>query len=302
MKRINHILIALCLLTPGLGLRGDDEIVKPVNKLLYMYKFYYLPFSIDFREGKSINDIIPLIQDPETGERRLIKAEELQKLDMEWGLLKDPIRKKSLFLNTKVGLNASVRISSHLVSHRVNISRTAFDSLDLNQKIIVKEQLKGKPADVQANFKQRMFLKSLLGPEDEDRFAFFVVSASWCESCREYRVLFENYFRTFLPENVNIHSLVVEDTREQIFEHPFLRELFPNPKKYSHNSIPRFIAVEKINGEQHILEEGEALEALYTRFFKERIGYLDKKATLFLKARKKSYPSIRELASPAGRE
>jgi len=278
--------------------RGDESPTRPVNKLLYMYRFYYLPFSVDFREGKTLNDILPVIDDSETGEKRLIKADELQKLDEEWSALKEPFRKKSLFLNTPVPPNSTVRISSHLVSHRTMLSRNAFDSLNLNERILVKQTLKGKPPEVQANYKQLLFLKSLLGKEDDGKFNLFIVSASWCESCREYRVMFESYFRTFLPEMVNVHSLLIDDSKEQIFEHPFLRELFPNELKYSHNSIPRFLVVDSTGGTQMVLEEGEALEALYNRFFKAKRGYLDEKSSLFEKRKGKKAPSIRELASP----
>lgn len=271
----------------------------PVNKLLYMYRYYYLPFSIEFKEGKSVNDILPLIEDQESGNKRLIKADELSALDEEWNEIKKPIQQKSLFLSTKVPLNGSVRISSHLASHRVMITRTALDPLDLNERLLVKRTLEGKPAEVQANYKQLLFLKSFLGNEDQGKFNLFVVSASWCESCKEYRVLLESYFRTFLPEGLNVHSLVVEDAKEQIFEHPFLKELFPNPKKYSHNSIPRFIAIETMDGKPVIFEEGEALAAAYDRFFKEKVGYLDKKVALFAKKRKKPSFTLRRLASPS---
>lgn len=278
--------------------RPEGVVVPPTNKLLYMYRFFYLPFSIDFREGKTQNDILPLIDNPETGEKRLIKADELQKLDEEWTALKEPFRKKSLFLNTQVPLNGSVRISSHLASHRIMISRTAFDTLGLNERILVKQTLKGKPPEVQANYKQLLFLKSLLGPQDSGKYNFFIVSASWCESCREYRLMFEDYFRAFLPEGVNVHSLVIEDTKEQIFEHPLLKELFPNEKKYSHNSIPRFLAIETVNDQQVVREEGDALKELYDRFYAKRRGYLDGKTTLFNVKPVKKPITIRRLASP----
>lgn len=269
-----------------------------MNKLLYMYRFYYLPFSIQFREGKTQNDILPMIEDAQADDLRLIKADELQKLDEEWGSLKDAIRKKSLFLNTPVPLNESVRISSHLASHRVRLSRSAFDSLNLNERIAVIEALKNKPNAVQAQYKQLLFAKSLLNENDVGKFNFIMVAASWCESSREYRVMIENYFRTFLPEQVNIHSLIVDDPKEQIFEHPFLRELFPNEKSYSHQSIPKFLAVDETQGNTVVLEEGEALAALYDRYFKEKRGYLDDKSSLFGLKKSTKPIRIRELASP----
>ena len=107
------------------------------------------------------------------------------------------------------------------------------------------------------------------------------MSASWCESCREYRILLESYLKEFPQSNVTLHSVVIEDEKENIFDSLLLKELFPHPKKYSHDSIPRFLALEFVNGEPRLLEEGDALQAFYERFFKSHQGFLDSQTTLF---------------------
>jgi hypothetical protein len=130
---------------------------------------------------------------------------------------------------------------------------------------------------------------------EEERFNFFIISASWCDSCRQYRVLLETYAKTFPDMGLNLHSVVVEDPKEEIFESTLLKQLFPNAKKYSHNSIPRFLALQTSHGKTQIWEEGEALQELYRRFYKDQRGYLDSRSTLF-----KNVPKPARLgASPA---
>lgn len=262
---------------------GEDRPVRvqKINKLLYMYNFYYLPFSVEFREGRTINDILPFFPGKFAEAGRLLTADELQQLDKEWNLIKDPWKKKSLLLSTQVPVNQSVRISQHMASHRVALSRTAFDTLSITDRIQLADVLKSKSPEVQAAFKQLRFLKSFLSPLEEEKFNFFMVSASWCESCREYRVLLESYFKAFPNPELNLHSLVIDDPREEIFESRILKELFPNPAKYSHDSIPRFLAIESLGGKTVVYEEGEALLELYERYFKQHRGYMDSKSSLF---------------------
>lgn len=261
------------------------------NKLLYMYRFYYLPFSIEFKEGKTNNDILPYVRDANSGALRLIKADELQAVDTEWGNIREPWRSKSLLLTTPVPIGENVRITTRLSSHRIPLNRTALDGFSLNDRIQVGEGLKGKSREEQVELRQYLFLRSFLNKMDDGRFNFFMVSASWCESCREYRLLLEAYFKNFPKEQgLNFHSVVIEDPREEIFEKPILKELFPNPKKYSHESIPRFLALEVVDGKSIVLEEGDALKALYERYFEKHRGYLDKKVRL---------PGQEPLAKPA---
>jgi hypothetical protein len=124
-------------------------------------------------------------------------------------------------------------------------------------------------------------LKSFLQPLEEEKFNLFIVSASWCESCREYRVLLESYLKAFPHPDLNLHSLVIDDPKEEIFDSRLLKELFPNPAKYSHDSIPRFLSIETVAGKTTVLEEGEALAEFYARYLKPHRGYLDGQSTLF---------------------
>jgi thiol-disulfide isomerase/thioredoxin len=258
-----------------------EDPAPPVNKLLYMYDFYYLPFSITWREGRTVNDIIPLITDKPGEPSRLLKAEELQSLDKDWNAIKERWKKRSLLLSTQVDLNQSVHISQRLVSHHIPLSRGPFDTISITDRIQLNDALKTKSPEVQATFKQLRFLKSFLQPLEEEKFNFFIISASWCDSCKEYRILLETYMKTFPSSGLVLHSVVIEDPKEEIFDAKILKELFPHPNKYTHDSIPRFLAIETVQGKTALWEEGEALKELYERFYKEHRGFLDSKTQLF---------------------
>jgi thiol-disulfide isomerase/thioredoxin len=270
---------------------ADTEVFKPVNKLQYLYQLFYLPFEIDFKEGEKVDEIILWIMNEE--KPRVLKASELKKLDGEWAKLREPWVKKSLLLSTPVDLGKSVRISPRLISHKIPIYQGLLDRINLEQRMLLKEELSNKSPEVEANTKQIVFLKSLLNKEDESKFNFFLVSASWCESCKEYRVLFETYAKTFPHPDLTLHSLYIDDPKEQIFEKPLLKSLFPNPKRYSHETIPRFIAMEIKDGKYSVWEEGEALKEVYERYFKEHRGFLKQKVSPFTKTH---YPA-RSLSS-----
>lgn len=280
--RMIATLLALSCLTLNTALAEEDP--KPVNKLLQMYNFYYLPFSITWREGKALNDIIPLISTKPGEPGRLIKAEELETLDKEWNGFKDDWKKRSLLLSTPVALNETVHISQRLVSHHIPLTRAAFDGISITDRIQLNDALKNKSPEVQAAFKQFRFLKSFVQPLEEEKFNFFIVSASWCDSCKEYRVLLETYLKTFPDSGLILHSVVIEDPKEEVFDSRILKELFPHPKKYTHDSIPRFLAIQTAQGKTTIWEEGEALQELYERFYKKNRGFLDTRTTLFKKS------------------
>jgi thiol-disulfide isomerase/thioredoxin len=271
------ILFSLLLLAAPL----HAEELAPVNKLRYMYQFYYLPFSLEFREGKTVNDIMPFISNNAGDLTQLVKAAELQSLDGEWNEIKNNWQKKSLLLNTVVGLNKTVRISPHLISHRIALNHKPLDGVALTERIQIERLLSNQSPDTQASFKQMRFLKSFMTPADEYRFNFFLVSASWCESCKEYRLLFESYLKSFPDSNLTLHSVVVEDPKEEIFDSQLLKDLFPHPAKYTHDSIPRFLAIDQANGRLTVYEEGEALKEVYERFFKSHQGYLNQRVKLF---------------------
>jgi len=282
---IRHHVTALTLLFSISLLATDTE--TPVNKLLYMYRFFYLPFSIEFKEGKTPNDILPFVRDG-SGTERLIRAEELERLDREWAALKGEWYKKSLLQTTSVPLNQATRITSHLTSHHVSLSRGAFDNVSIDDRIQINHALQSKSPEVQSAFKQLRFLKSFLGPQDEGRFNLFIISASWCESCKEYRTLLETYLKIFSEPSLTLHSVIIEDPKEEIFDSPILKELFPNPKKYSHESIPRFLALETVHGNATVHEEGEALKEVHDRFLKSHRGFLDGKTSVLGKKKKPS--------------
>lgn len=255
---------------------------KKTNKLLQMYRIYYLPFSLHFREGTNPNEIVPFVNaDPKGITKRLLRAPELAQLNEQWDAVRDPWKKKSLFLNTPVGLNQSVRISRALVSHNVATTRRALDGVSIEDRIRINDMLKAKPPEVQNLFKQLRFLKSFLGQQDEGQFNFFIVSAHWCQSCLEYRVLLESYFKQFPNPQVTLHSIIVQDPKEEIFDAPILKDLFPNPQAYSHESIPRFLSFETPDGKPTILEEGDAVRTLFTRYLEKHRGFMDSKTTLF---------------------
>src|SRR5687767_4980074 len=98
MSRLWKTLMIAALLVQPCA-RAEEEAPPKVNKLLYMYHFFYLPFSVDFREGKTSNDILPIINDGQGEANRLLRVDELQAIDKEWNTLKDAWRKKSLLLN-----------------------------------------------------------------------------------------------------------------------------------------------------------------------------------------------------------
>jgi thiol-disulfide isomerase/thioredoxin len=295
---IAAVLIASLLASAGVS-RADGltPAVQPVNKLLYMYRFYYLPFSLEFQEGRTVNDILPFFPGENKSALKLLQAEELETLDGEWNKIKASWRQKSLFLATPVPTGQTRRISQHLASHVIPLSRGAFDTLPINDRIMLANALRTKSPQVQAAFTQLRFLKSFLGPQDDGKFNFFVIGASWCESSREYRILFETYFKEFPNSDVNLHSVVIDDPKEQIFDSRILRELFPNPARYSHNNLPRFLAIETVNGTTTIYEEGEALQQLYDRFFYMHRGYLDSKVTIFRNNRARGASDVDPLLS-----
>lgn len=255
---------------------------KISNKLLQMYRLYYLPFSIYFREGNSKNEIVPFVNaDPGGLTKRMLKAQELQALNKDWDGIRKSWKGRSLFLTTPVRTNKSVRITRSLYSHRISLTRRAFDGIQLNDRIKMNKTLKSKPPLLQNAFKQLRFMKSFIGRGDERKFNLFIVSASWCQSCLEYRVLLETYVKKFPNANLVLHSIVVEDPKEEIFDAKVMSELFPNPKKYSHESIPRFLTLQTIKGKPVVHQEGEAIKTYYDKFLLKHRGYLDNKTSIF---------------------
>lgn len=251
-----------------------------INKLLYMYHFYYLPFSIDFRVGRTENDIVPFLPARRVGGGRMLTNGEWASLEAEHRKLRTDWERRSLLLSEEVPVGESKRLSPRITAHHINASRTAFESVAIGDRIQFQNLLKAKSPEVQAQFRQLQFLRSFLRPEDDGAFNFFVVSASWCPSCREYRMLFETYFKDFAPEKAKLHSILVEDPAHAIFTSPVMRELFPKGPHGSKATVPRFLAVENVEGTLVVHEDGDALFELYERFFKKVRGYQDGRLSL----------------------
>lgn len=249
---------------------GDIVPTVPTNKLLMMHRIYYLPFSLGFQEGQRASEIIPVIA--RTG--AVPTADEFSRINRVWGETRQDWEKSSLLLNTPVEINQTSRISGHLASHRIALERGPFDRLTVGERMQIKNLLAGKPEMIQKTFTQMRFLKSFLSESDTDRTVLFIVGASWCQSSRSYRVMLESYLKRFPISNLTLHSVLVEDVNNQIFDSPLLSQLFPNPASYSHNTIPRFLVLE--NGTTPVLyEEGNALSVVLDRYFSKHRGFLD---------------------------
>lgn len=285
------VLLAMLLCLPALP--AEREIPR-VNKLQYMYDFFYLPFSIDFRVGRDVDTVLPYLLRPAPEQPRLLEAHELVALDETWSKTRAEWRGKSLLEANPVKEGKSLRITQRIVSHRISVKRTAIDTLSVTDRMALNETLKGKSPEVLAAFYQLRFIKSLLSPQDEKKFNFFVVSASWCQSSREYRNLLEAYIKKFNNSELVYHSLIVEDPKQEIFDSRLIKELFPHPKRYTQETVPRFLAFANIEGKPTIWEEGDALKQLYDRYFIEHRGFLDAQTPLFQKGGKK--PSLDPVA------
>ena len=245
-----------------------------------MYRLYYLPFSIDFRQGRTRNDILPFRGLTAEGSE-LLSADELTALDKQWDEIKAGWKNRSLLLSTPVATGETALVAPRLMSHKIGLTRGALDTLTIPDRIQINDLMRGKTEAVQADFKQLRFLKSFIDEKSEGQFNFFIISASWCSSCREYQSLLESYLKSSPQGNVVLHSVVIDDPSQKIFESKVLAELFPHTERYSHDSIPRFIAVEKSYGKPVIYEEGDALAAIYERHLKPLRGFLNNKSLLF---------------------
>ena len=259
----------------------------PSYKLLHMYELFYLPFNIEFKQGKTYNDIFPLIADKKGEFTQLLSPDQLKLLDQEYSSERKTWAKSSLFLNTALAPNESQRITQRLVTHRISLKRTAWDAVSVSDQIKVKALLDGKPDLVKKAVTQYQFLRSFLKEPEEEKFNFFVIGPSWCESSKEYRYILEYLSKKFPNNQLVIHSVVIDDPEEQIFDAQILKDLFPFPENYSHDSVPRFLALQKDKDKLKVWEEGEALVELKSRFFAQHQGFLNN-----------TLPAMRKIAGP----
>lgn len=254
------------------------------NKLREMYSFYYLPFNVHFKVGEQNDDIFPMVPDTMGQLTKIVSPEDMKKIEAEWSVIRETWKKKSLFLLTPVELGKKVRISNRLISHKIGVNRTAMDHLSLSHKMVLQQSLRDKPADVQANMTQLAFLKSFMDDNDKQNFNFFIFAPSWCASSKEYRAIFESYFKRFATPQLTLHSVIIEDPEESIFDSKVFKELFPHNLQYSHEIVPRFLAFEQKDGRSVVYEEGEALAVLFENFFKQHQGFLNKNVADLLPA------------------
>ncbi len=236
----------LALLLSGLTPARADEPLA--SKLQYMYRLFYLPFPLEFVAGRDVDTVLPYRLDAKGKPGKMLEAHQLVALDTKWNSIRNEWKRKSLLEFTKVPEGKSTRITQRLVSHHVSLTKPVIEPT--------------------------RFLQSFLSPEDTKRFNFFLISASWCESSREYRNLLEGYFKRFPDPELTLHSVVVEDPKNAIFDSRFMKELFPNPKRYTHDTVPRFLAYAVVNGKPKVWEEGEALKELYERYYIKHRGFL----------------------------
>jgi hypothetical protein len=272
-----RIAILISMVLTGLSTPASAEEVAstaPAHKLLHMYQLFYLPFEIEFRPGREINTVLPYRV--RNGEEKLLEAHELVHLDAEWAKVRSTWRAKSLLEFNPLAPGKSLRLTQRLVSHSVPVNRTAFDFISRAERKQTEITLSKKPRPVVAAFLQMQHLKAFTESADESKLNFFIVSASWCESSKEYRVLLETYFKKFPHPELVLHSVVIQDPQKTVFESTLLKELFPHPTQYSHDTIPRFLALEYRNGQPFVYEEGEALKVLYERFYSTHQGFLSR--------------------------
>lgn len=261
------------------SLAVETKPAPKVNKLLYMYRFFYLPFSLDFKEGQNPKDVLPFVS--ERAGLRLLSAQEMIQLDGQWRDIRKTMRPKSLLLTTPITVDSETTITNHMMSHRLSLTRSAFDQVPISERVVIANAIQGKSDEVKNRFRQLQFLKSFIKGTDPNAFHFFIVSPSWCQSSREYTMLFENFIKKYPQKNLVIHSVVIEDPQEKIFDSRVLAELFPNKTTYTHDNVPRFLSLEIQSKHANVWEEGQALEQLYSRFFGKYRGFLDDKTSLF---------------------
>jgi hypothetical protein len=247
---------------------GQSPPVASTNKRLAMYRVFYLPLELTFQPGRDLDSILPYRGN------RLLEAHELVTFDTKLSSFRAGLKSKSFLASTETATGKSKRVTPHLHNHLVSFNKSALDGLSKQERSETTKTLGDKEAEVAHAFYQLRLLRNFVDPSEEGLFNFFVVSASWCQSSREYRILLESYFKNFSP-NAVLHSVIISGDHKQIFQSPFLKEFFPHPREYSHDSIPRFLAVEWAEGQPRIWEEGEALAELYDRYLAPHRGFLE---------------------------
>jgi len=265
----------LALLALSVIAHARTEKKSSPNKLLWMYRFYYLPYAIQFEVGKDASEVLPF-HVKASGVSEFVSAEELKAIDQEWKKVRSEWTTKAVFKLESILPGQSQRILPRVWAHKVNVNQKAEERISLKERVILSNLLKEKPARVQKALIQLRYLQSFIASGDEEKTHFFVLGPHWCQSSQEYRVLFETYFKKFEVKPVVLHFIVFEDPQERIFQSQILRELFLFPEQDSRKSVPKFLFLESPQKNLVVYEDAEALEKLFLRYFHPYQGFLVK--------------------------
>ncbi len=252
---MKKILFTLSLLLYAVLSRADE---MPQNKLKAMYRLYYLPMGIDFKEADTKNDLLPYVESAPNRFDRLLKPEELEAIDNDWSNIKQEWQKKSLLLKNPADLGRSQVVTQTLRNHYVKSNRSANEIVSISSN----------------DSSQLKLLKSFLQPNEENKTHFFIIGPDWCLSSLEYRVLLEALFKEFQNPKYVLHNVMVADPEQKIFDSKFLKEILPDTKKRSLETVPVFISLQFKDGKAEILEEGDAVEMLLEKHLLKHRGYL----------------------------
>ena len=147
--------------------QGENKNEVPFNKLREMYSFYYLPFNLQFKVGTQPDDIFPVTYDEMGLPTKIVSPDDMKKIENAWKQVREEWKKKSLFLKTSVEIGKKVRISPHLVSHKIPSTNSAVDTLDFSTRLIFQKSLQNQSPEIQSNVTQLFFLKSFLEERDK---------------------------------------------------------------------------------------------------------------------------------------
>lgn len=253
------LLFSLSLLFVAVLARAEEA---PANKLRAMYRLYYLPMGIEFKETDTKNDLLPYVESAAGRYDRLLKPEELEAIDNQWTNIKQDWQKKSLLLKNPAELGRTQVISQSLRNHYVKANRSANEIVAIT-----------------SDSAQVKLLKSFLQPREENKTHFFIVGPDWCLSSLEYRILLEALFKEFQDPKYVLHNVMVADPEQKIFDSKFIKEILPDTSIRKLETVPVFIALQFKEGKAVVLEEGDAIEMLLEKHLLKHRGYLKGSST-----------------------
>ena len=255
----------------------DKAPLPPViAKVPLLYSLYYLPFSASFSEGRGLSEVVGTLLNKAGKPVRYLHPADMEKYDKRLEQVISQWQKESLLLKTKVTENKPAAISAHLVSHLIKYDDSAFRLLPLGQRLDAEVPLAGESQSNYEKRRQQVFLETFLRESDKKLVNVFVVSASWCASCYQYRILLEKYAKWFFPPDAVLHSVTVEDPQEKMAKGRAYQELFRERSSRENASVPAFIWYDGRKNPPEISEEGAALQKLYESYLESHRGFLDK--------------------------